>query len=82
MEPLDGNAIAGALHAHFGVEMTVARGVCGHCGTGAQIGELRVYMRAPGAVVRCRTCGWIVMVLVEIGGDSRVHLPSFELLDR
>lgn len=79
MEALDGNAIGGALLEHFGAEMTAATGTCASCGTRAQIGELEVYLRAPGAVVRCRTCHNVVFVVVEIRGTTTVNLERFEL---
>lgn len=79
MDALDGNAIAGQLYEYFGVEMTTAIGTCAHCGTEAQVGELQVYARAPGAVVRCRTCGSVVIVIVEIRGVSRVDRSYFRL---
>jgi hypothetical protein len=81
MQPLDGNAIAGALFEHFGTEMTTARGTCTHCGAPALVGELHVYARAPGAVVRCRNCGNIVMVVIHIHGAARVELAGFRFLD-
>lgn len=80
MDVLDGNAIAGQLSEYFGSEMTTARGRCAHCGTEARIGELRVYTRAPGNVVRCRACGNVVMVLVTIRRSTQVHGDQFELL--
>lgn len=61
--------------------MTTASGVCAHCGTSARIAELAVYTRAPGAVVRCRNCGGVVMVLVDIRGTIKVNFERFELLD-
>jgi hypothetical protein len=79
MEALDGNAIAGPLTEAFGVEMTEVSGTCAHCGKGARIAELAVYTKAPGTVARCRTCDGIVMVLVEIRGELRVHLDDFGL---
>jgi uncharacterized Zn finger protein len=79
LHALDGNAIAGQLLDHFGAEMTVVSGICRHCGTSSQIGELRVYSRAPGAVVRCGTCGEIVMVLVTIRDRLRVDFSQFSL---
>jgi hypothetical protein len=79
MEAVDGNAIAGQLLEHFGVEMTTAAGTCAHCGARAQIAELRVYNRAPGAVVRCRSCAKVVMVLVDVHGHTRVHMDGFRL---
>lgn len=79
MEPLDGNALAGQLMEHFGIDMTVAVGTCGHCGASGLIGELRVYLRAPGSVARCRTCGNVVIVLVERSGEVHADLSAFEL---
>jgi hypothetical protein len=80
MEAVDGNAIGGALLEHFGVEMTAASGACAHCGTVAQIAQLRVYARAPGAVARCRNCGGVVLVVVERTGRREVNLDAFRLL--
>ena len=79
MDAVDGNAIAGPLFERFGSEMTTARGTCAHCGTRAQIAELVVYMRAPGTVVRCRHCGNVVMVLVQIRGELRVDSSAFRM---
>jgi hypothetical protein len=45
-----------------------------------RIGELHVYMRAPGAVARCPMCGKVVMVIVEIRGEPRFDLANIELL--
>jgi len=81
MEALDGNAIAGQLLDHFGLEMTTATGTCAHCRNRAQIAELTVYARAPGAVVRCRACGQIVMVIVEIRGLLKIECGDFQLDD-
>ena len=79
MEALDGNAIAGMLSEHYGAEMTTVGGACGHCGATAQIAELRVYMRAPGAVARCRICGQVVIVVVDVHGDLRIDMVRFQL---
>jgi hypothetical protein len=81
MDALDGNAIGGQLFALFGTDMTTARGTCVHCGTGAQIAELMVYSGAPGAVVRCRSCAGVVIVLLDIRGTTRIHVDGFDLLD-
>lgn len=81
MDPLDGNAIAGPLFEHFGREMTTAAGSCAHCGAHAVIAELRVYSRAPGTVVRCPSCGSIVIVLVGAGGALQVDFGGFRLSD-
>jgi hypothetical protein len=79
MEALDGNAIAGPLMDYFGREMTTATGTCRHCGTATMVAELRVYLRAPGSVARCPTCGEIVLVVLEIRGASQVHGDNFAL---
>jgi hypothetical protein len=68
MEALDGNAIAGALHAAFGHEMTTARGTCATCGNTNLLAALRVYLRAPGAVARCPVCGEVQLVPIEARG--------------
>jgi hypothetical protein len=73
MQTLDGNAIAGPLMQAFGREMTDASGTCAYCGTAARVAELVVYMRAPGAVARCRTCGSVVMVLVSVRGTVNIY---------
>lgn len=78
MEALDGNALAGALMEHFGAEMTAVRGKCAHCGAGALIAELVVYLCAPGGVARCPSCGGVVLVVVS-APESRVEHPSFAL---
>jgi hypothetical protein len=79
MEAVDGNAIAGPLYEYFGAEMTIAHGACAYCGMPSQIGQLRVYKQAPGAVVRCRACGNVVIVLVTARGGIKVHLSGFRL---
>jgi len=63
----------------FGREMTAVAGACRHCGAVAQIAELRVYSRAPGAVVRCRRCGQVVFVVVVIREEPRIYLDQFAL---
>jgi hypothetical protein len=65
MDALDGNAIAGLLQEVFRSEMTTATGICGTCGSASVLGELVVYLQAPGTVVRCPVCGNIMMVFVR-----------------
>lgn len=62
---LDGNALAGRLAAVFGADVTATPGQCAHCGTVTVVGELRAYVRAPGAVLRCPACGGVVLRIVE-----------------
>jgi hypothetical protein len=62
---LDGNALGGALSAAFGADMTAVPSKCAHCGTVNVVGTLRAYVDAPGAILRCPTCGGVVIRLVE-----------------
>jgi Family of unknown function (DUF6510) len=77
---LDGNAIGGLLAEVFGVEMTVATEVCGHCGTAGLVAELRVYVRAPGVVVRCPTCDGVLMKLVQSPDRTWLDLSGMRTL--
>jgi Family of unknown function (DUF6510) len=81
MEPLDGNAIAGLLLEVFGAELTTATGVCGSCGASGPVAELEVYLHAPGTVVRCRSCGSVLMVLVTARGITCVDLRGLTQLN-
>ena len=69
---LDGNALAGMLATAFGVEMTDVPGRCTHCGVVTMIGELRAYVRAPGAVLRCPACDEIVLRVAETPGATYI----------
>ncbi len=80
MVTLDGNAIAGTLFALFGQEMTTAIGTCASCGEARWVGELRVYLRGPGTVVRCPRCNSILMVLVEAYRVTCVDLRGLAAL--
>lgn len=79
MYALDGNAIAGELFEVFGDEMTTAVGACAHCGASGVVAELRVYLRAPGAVARCPHCDGVTMVLVSVRGSTQIDLAGFKL---
>ena len=80
MEALDGNAIAGLLQDLFGHDMTTASGTCAHCGDVRVLAECVVYMRAPGVVVRCRTCGNVLAVIVEKTGVHCIDLQGLRAL--
>ena len=79
MDPLDGNAIAGALFEHYGHDMTMAEVRCRRHHT-SMIAELRVYMKAPGAVARCPQCNEVIMVIVDVRGTEHFHTSNMELL--
>jgi phage FluMu protein Com len=80
MDALDGNAIAGALVEHFGHDMTMAQVRCSHCESTSVMAELRVYMKAPGAVARCPTCNEVVMVIVDVRGAMRFDMSQMEMV--
>jgi len=82
MDALDGNAIGGLLIDAFGTEMTAAATTCATCDASRPVAELVVYRRAPGAVVRCRTCGAVLMVLVTRDGTTSVDLSGLARIDR
>ena len=74
MQAVDGNAIGGLLLEVFGTEMTGAPTVCGTCGDARPVGELVVYLRAPGTIVRCRTCDSVLMVFAKLCRRTCVDL--------
>ena len=78
---LDGNAIEGLLHDVFGAEMTTAVGSCGHCGKHNVVGEVEVYLRAPGTVVRCHHCHNVVMVFTRVRETLCVDLEGLAALE-
>jgi hypothetical protein len=80
MEALDGNAIGGQLMEVFGDEMTPVSAQCAHCGAVRVVAELVVYLEAPGTVVRCRSCGAVLMVLVEAHATTCVDLGGLARL--
>jgi len=82
MDAVDGNAIGGLLIDVFGAEMTAAGSTCATCGATTPVGELVVYRRAPGTVVRCRTCGSVLMVFVTRHGVTSVDLAGLASLSQ
>jgi hypothetical protein len=81
MDALDGNAIGGLLQEVFGTEMTAAVGTCATCGAAGPVAQTVVYLRAPGTVVRCRNCGSVLMVFVEVRGRNCVDLRGLAALE-
>jgi hypothetical protein len=80
-DPVDGNAIGGLLLDAFGAEMTTAAATCASCGATSAVAALVVYVRAPGTVARCRSCGAAVMVLVTVRGVTCVDLSGLASLE-
>jgi hypothetical protein len=65
MDAVDGNAIGGLLYDVFGAEMTAAPATCGSCGWHGAVAQLAVYRPGLGTVVRCCSCGAVLMVFVR-----------------
>ena len=78
---LDGNAIAGLLFEVFGAELTAATGECGSCGARGPVAEAVVYVRAPGTIVRCRTCEAVLMAFVTVRERTCVDLRGLARLE-
>ena len=77
---LDGNAIGGLLIEVFGTEMTTAVGTCANCGAVGQVAEFAVYRPGLGTVVRCRSCGSVLMVFTEVRRVTCVDLMGLASL--
>ncbi len=80
-DALDGNAIGGLLIDVFGTEMTAAAGTCGTCRNTGPLAETAVYLRTPGAVVRCRNCCAVLIVITNVRGMNCVGLAGLASLD-
>jgi Zn finger protein HypA/HybF involved in hydrogenase expression len=78
---LDGNAIAGLLREIFTMEMTTAESTCAGCQKVHAVGQVEVYMNAPGAVVRCPACGQVQMRIVKGGGRYWLDLTGIRSLE-
>jgi hypothetical protein len=77
---LDGNAIGGLLMQVFGTDMTTAVGTCASCGAVRQVAELAVYRPGLGTVVRCRSCGSVLMAFVTVREVTCVDLQGLASL--
>lgn len=78
---LDGNAIGGLLREIFTMEMTSASSTCAGCGKVHAIGQVDVYMNAPGAVVRCPSCEQVLMRIVHNRGRYWLDLSGTRCLE-
>ena len=79
-DALDGNAAAGSLAEIFVSEMTVSVTTCATCGDIRPLAELRCYLRAPGVVLRCASCGAVQIRLVRAGERAWLDLRGVQVL--
>jgi hypothetical protein len=76
---LDGNALGGLLYEVFGREMTDQSGCCNGCGTVSVLGSVMLF-RGAGDVVRCPSCGAVLIVIVSTPAGLRVSFESIRWL--
>jgi hypothetical protein len=81
MDYVDGNALGGTFLELFGIELTIAKGVCGSCGRNGELATLRVYLRAPGAVARCPSCDSVLMKIVRSEHRTWLDLSGLRTLE-
>ena len=53
---------------------------CSHCKSTSLMAELRVYMKAPGAVARCPECDDVLIVIVDVRGAMRFDMSNMEMV--
>ena len=81
--PLDGNSAAGLFSEVFAVDLTTARATCASCGASGEVGTLRMWAVEMGAVLRCPTCGDVVLrltstphgVWMDLSGARSIAIP-------
>jgi hypothetical protein len=78
---LDGNALGGMMLELFGREMTTTTASCRFCGAVEKMASVDVYMRAPGVVVRCRTCGNVLMKIVQSPERTWLDLGGIRVME-
>lgn len=78
---LDGNAVAGALAEVFVGDATMFVDTCADCGTRTVHAEVRVYVDAPGTVMRCPGCDAVLMRLVRMPGRILVDFPALARME-
>jgi len=80
MNYLDGNAAAGELSRVFAADLTSAEGQCANCGARRQFAEAHLYMKCPGIVARCASCGHVLLRLVNAGERLLLDLRGMNYL--
>jgi DNA-directed RNA polymerase subunit RPC12/RpoP len=78
---VDGNALAGELSEVFAHEMTEARVACGGCGAVEQLGADHAYIQAPGMVLRCLHCDYVLLVMIRTSDGLRVSFAGSKWID-
>ena len=82
--PLDGNSAAGLLSEVFAVDLTVATATCAGCEAVGAVGALTMWAVEMGAVLRCPSCGIVVLrltrtpthVWLDASGSRSLAIPK------
>lgn len=77
---LDGNAAVGVLGELFAVDITQARGECGHCGALGLLAEALTELDDEGVIVLCRSCGHTLLTYVHGPRGRHLLLPGLRAL--
>ena len=78
---LDGNAAAGDLQELFAVEVTQMVGVCDGCGQTGPLAEARMFVLAPGLILRCPACESVLARVVHLPDRTLVELRGLRRLE-
>ena len=82
--PLDGNSAAGLFSEVFAVDLTVATATCAGCEAVGAVGTLVMWSAEMGAVLRCPSCGSVVLrltstpthVWLDASGSRSLAIPK------
>lgn len=82
MTHVDGNALAGMLADALGIDATVMRLECAHCGSASAVAEVMVTFDGPdaGAVAHCPDCSAVLLTLRERDGELRIDVRGIRSL--
>jgi hypothetical protein len=80
-EALDGNAAAGVLSEVFAMDVTAAIGHCAGCGQQSPLGATVAYLQAPGVVLRCRGCDYVLVRVVTSPDRQWVDISGLAVLE-
>ena len=80
-DKLDGNAAGGILQEIFPFEMTIVQTTCTGSGVTNAIGELAGYMHGMGTVLRCPSCGTVLIRIVHVRGRHFLDMRGVRVLE-
>ena len=78
---VDGNALGGVLSEVFVADLTMAITTCAGCRSVSALAVLDVFLDAPGAVARCRSCGVVQLRLVRSETRTWLDLTGIRALE-